>query len=127
MGSSAVRAIDHVQLAMPAGAEDELRGFYVGVLGLTEVPKPAELASRGGAWFEDGPIKVHLGVDPDFRPAKKAHVAFLVDDVAALLARCRAAGLDIEGGTPVDGVVRGFVFDPVGNRIELTQPKVTSS
>ena len=67
--------LDHVQLAMPAGEEEAARRFYVGLLGLTEVPKPAEQRRRGGCWFEAGTVRVHLGVDPDFRPARKAHPA----------------------------------------------------
>ncbi len=69
-------AIDHVQLAMPAGEEDKARAFYNGLLGLAEVAKPAELAKRGGAWFEVGSMKVHLGVESEFVPARKAHPAF---------------------------------------------------
>ena len=68
-----IRAIDHVQLAMPAGREDDARAFYAGLLGLSEVPKPPHLAARGGCWFETRDVKIHLGVDPDFRPARKAH------------------------------------------------------
>ena len=84
-----VNSIDHVQLTMPAGAEDQVREFYAGVLGLTEVPKPPELAKRGGAWFEGPSIKLHLGVEQEFRPARKAHVGFIVDDVAVLVDICR--------------------------------------
>src|SRR5262249_25076277 len=72
-----IRAIDHVQLSMPAGRESEARAFYEGILGIPEVPKPAHLTTRGGCWFERGSLKVHLGVEPDFRPAKKAHPAFI--------------------------------------------------
>src|SRR6187551_1552795 len=73
-----VVAIDHVQLAMPAGGEDRARAFYAGILGLAEVPKPPPLAPRGGCWFESDTVKVHLGVEPDFQPATKAHPAFVV-------------------------------------------------
>ena len=73
--------LDHVQLAMPAGREADAVAFYEGVLGITQVPKPSHLAARGGCWFERGDLKVHLGVEADFRPATKAHPAFLVDDV----------------------------------------------
>ena len=75
-----LEAIDHVQLAIPAGGEDAARAFYVGVLGLVEQPKPPELAKRGGCWFE-GAVKVHCGVEEPFRPARKAHIAFWVNDV----------------------------------------------
>src|SRR5882724_1289705 len=77
--------IDHVQLAMPAGGEQKARAFYAGLLGIPEVPKPPELARRGGAWFESGELRIHLGVDADFRPAKKAHPALQVSDLKALL------------------------------------------
>ncbi len=118
-----IRAIDHVQLSMPAGEEARARAFYGGVLGLPETPKPPELAKRGGAWFENGAVRLHLGVDKDFRPATRAHVALIVDELEALLARCREAGMRVEEGAEIEGVERGFVFDPFGNRIELVQPK----
>ncbi len=86
-----LESIDHVQLAMPPGAEDEARKFYVGFLGLHEVPKPANLAVRGGAWFESEHVAIHLGVEKDFRPARKAHVAFLVSDVGAMARAARSA------------------------------------
>ena len=74
-----VRHIDHVQLAMPAGREDEARAFYEDVLGIPEIAKPAHLAARGGCWFERGPLKVHVGVEENFVPARKAHPAFIVE------------------------------------------------
>lgn len=116
-----VLEIDHVQLAMPAGCEDEARAFYVGVLGLEEEPKPAHLAARGGAWFRGGEARLHLGVDGDFRPATKAHPALLVDDLAVLVARLRAAGAEPTTDQPLDGYERLYVSDPFGNRIELMQ------
>lgn len=111
--------IDHVQLAMLEGREDEARAFYVGVLGLTEVPKPPLLAKRGGAWFEAGDVKIHVGIDPNFRPSPKAHVAIVVDDLDALLARCTRAGVRVvPDDAPIPGWRRAYVFDPFGNRIE---------
>ena len=112
-------AIDHVQLAMPAGGEDKARAFYAGLLDLPEVPKPAELAGRGGCWFEAGALRVHLGVDPDFRAARKAHPAFVVDDLASLSAALAEAGHPVTPDSPLGGRPRGFVADPFGNRIEL--------
>jgi hypothetical protein len=112
----ALRAIDHVQLAMPAGGEDHARAFYTDVLGIPEVPKPAALAARGGCWFEAGPVRVHLGVDDGFRPARKAHPALLVDGLAAFV---DAAGLAFTWADDVPGLVHGYVDDPFGNRIEL--------
>jgi len=113
--------IDHVQLAMPAGGEEQARTFYGDLLGLPEFAKPAALAARGGCWFEDGPLKVHLGVDPDFRPARKAHPAFLVDDLAGLVARLAAGGHPIVEDMPIEGETRVFTQDPFGNRIELIE------
>jgi len=112
-----LRAIDHVQIAIPVGGEAEARPFYGDLLGLTEVPKPAELAKRGGCWFELGAVKVHLGVEQDFRANVKAHVAFEVDDVAGLAARAAAAGFKVT----VDGE-QTYIFDPFGNRLEFVPP-----
>ena len=118
--------IEHVQLAMPASGEDDARAFYEGVLGLPEKPKPVALARRGGVWFEQGALKVHLGVEPDFRPATKAHPAFIVDDLAMLVERCRDAGYEVIPDEPVPGYERAFVFDPFGNRLEFMEPKPDS-
>ena len=115
-------AIDHVQLAMPAGAEDAARAFYAGVLGLTEVPKPAVLAVRGGAWFERGAVRIHLGVELDFRPAKKAHPAILVDDLTALRRALEDAGCPVHAGETLESGERLFTDDPFGNRLEFIQP-----
>lgn len=114
-----LRHIDHVQLAMPAGGEDEARAFYGGLLRLPEVSKPPALAARGGCWFEHDGLKVHLGVDPEFRPARKAHPAFVVDDLESLAAALLAAGVSVEEGEPIDGIERAFAHDPFGNRLEL--------
>lgn len=116
-----VVAIDHVQLAMPAGGEDAARAFYADLLGLREVPKPMPLAARGGCWFEVGTVRLHLGVEADFRPAKKAHPALVVTDLAALSARLEAGGHPMRRDDELAGVIRGFVDDPFGNRIELVQ------
>lgn len=114
-------AFDHVQLAMPPGGEAAARGFYAGVLGLAERTKPADLAARGGCWFERGAVRVHLGVEPEFRPARKAHPAFRVADLDALLARCRAAGATVDVIEQRDEGRRSYVDDPFGNRIELVE------
>ena len=116
-----ITAIDHIQLAMPQGEEDSARAFYVGLLGFVELPKPAQLAGRGGAWFESGAVRLHLGVETDFRPARKAHPAFLVDDLPALLSRLEADGFSINRDVPLDGYDRAHIADPFGNRIELMQ------
>jgi catechol 2,3-dioxygenase-like lactoylglutathione lyase family enzyme len=114
-----VLALDHLQIAMPKGREAEGRAFYGGVLGLTELPKPPELAKRGGCWFACGPLQLHLGVEAEFSPAKKAHPAFLVTDLAAMEAKVRAAGYSITSDAPSEGRERFFTADPFGNRIEL--------
>lgn len=114
-----VIAIDHVQLAMPPGGEAAVRAFYDGLLGMAEVPKPMPLAARGGCWFESGTVRLHLGVEADFRPARKAHPALVVAGYARLVARLEAAGHAVRADDELAGVVRSFVDDPFGNRIEL--------
>jgi catechol 2,3-dioxygenase-like lactoylglutathione lyase family enzyme len=117
-----VLGLDHVQLAMPLGGEDRARAFYAGVLGMTEVPKPADLAGRGGAWFAARRAQLHLGVEDDFRPARKAHPALVVDDLDGLLARCREAGVQVAPeDVPLPGHRRAHIYDPFGNRIELLE------
>jgi catechol 2,3-dioxygenase-like lactoylglutathione lyase family enzyme len=117
-----VYGIDHIQLAMPSGGEAEMRRFYGGILGLTELPKPAKLAARGGGWFQCGALQLHLGVEADFRPAKKAHPALLVRDLAAMSATLLAAGFELKHDPePIEGFERVFTADPFGNRIELLQ------
>jgi catechol 2,3-dioxygenase-like lactoylglutathione lyase family enzyme len=115
-------SIDHIQLAMPAGEEDKARAFYVNILGFVEIPKPPELAKRGGAWFESGKVQLHLGVEADFRPARKAHPAFIVDDLAAVISAIQQAGYETDTSQPpLAGYNRAHVFDPFGNRIELME------
>lgn len=111
-------AIDHVQLAMPAGREDDARAFFCGVLGMTEIPKPPELAKRGGCWFASGDVQVHLGVEADFRPARKAHPGLRCADLAQILQRLREAEIAYEEDHAT-GTPRAFVHDPFGNRMEL--------
>jgi len=122
-----LEAIDHVQAAMPAGEEAKARSFYSGVLGLPEQPKPPELAKRGGCWFESAAVKVHLGVETPFAPAKKAHIAFRVDDVKALAARARAAGFQVVDDEDLPGHERIYIYDPFGNRLEFLKPLETSA
>lgn len=119
MGETMILRIDHVQIAMPEGGEDLARGFYADLLGLPEVPKPENLARRGGCWFERGEVRVHLGIEKGFRPAAKAHPAFLVDDLGALRERLTAAGIPCQDDEPLEGYLRTYVQDPFGNRIEL--------
>lgn len=112
-------AIDHVQLAMPAGKEETARRFYKDLLGMNEVPKPEELAKRGGCWFESGSVQIHLGVEAEFRPARKAHPALRCAAYDEIVARLRSAGVEIKNDTSIPGVRRCHISDPFGNRIEL--------
>ncbi len=116
-----IECLNHVQLAMPVGEEDAARHFYAEVLGIPEVAKPPHLAKRGGCWFERGALKVHLGVEQDFRAAKKAHPAFTVTDLPRLIARIEAAGFRVVKDEPLEGYNRCYVADPFGNRIELME------
>ena len=115
-------AIDHVQLAMPAGREPEAVAFYEGVLGLAQQEKPPHLAVRGGCWFGDGAVRIHLGVEAEFRPARKAHPALRVDDLDELAARLESAGHPVRDEGGLDGFRQRYVDDPFGNRIELLEP-----
>lgn len=112
-------AIDHVQLAMPQGQEAAARRFYAGLVGMREIPKPAELARRGGCWFESGLVQIHLGVEADFRPAKKAHPALSCSDYEGLVFRLRTASLEVIEAEDIPGVRRCHTHDPFGNRIEF--------
>jgi catechol 2,3-dioxygenase-like lactoylglutathione lyase family enzyme len=117
-----VKALDHVQLAMPRGREDDARAFYEGALGIPEVMKPANLAKRGGCWFERGALKIHLGVEEDFRPARKAHPALIVEGLASLREKLAQSGYPTRTDEPLEGYDRAYVDDPFGNRIELMEP-----
>ena len=117
-----IEAIDHVQLAMPAGREPEAVAFYEQLLGISQQAKPPHLAARGGCWFERGDLKIHLGVEADFRAARKAHPALRVKDLPALVARLSEAGVAIRDDEPLEGYDRVYVDDPFGNRIELLEP-----
>lgn len=112
-------AIDHVQLAAPPGSEDEARRFYGDLLGMHEIPKPAMLAKRGGVWFASGQVQIHIGIEQDFRPARKAHPALRCIDYDGLLERLRAAGIEVDEADDIPEVHRAHVHDPFGNRIEL--------
>jgi catechol 2,3-dioxygenase-like lactoylglutathione lyase family enzyme len=117
--------LDHVQLAMPEGGEAEARRFYADALGLREVPKPLNLARRGGVWFEGkgaGGPRVHLGVERDFRPARKAHPAFVVRGLRDLAADLRARGFEVAADEPLEGFDRLYASDPFGNRVEFMEP-----
>ncbi|MGC9369856.1 MAG: VOC family protein [Paracoccaceae bacterium] len=115
-------SLHHVQLAMPAGGEAAARAFYGTLLGLEETPKPPELAARGGAWFEKGALRLHLGVEEDFRPARKAHPALLAEDLPALAERLERAGASVHWDRNLPGFRRFYTADPFGNRIEVLEP-----
>ncbi|MFL0355788.1 VOC family protein [Erythrobacter sp. GH1-10] len=116
----AIIGLDHIQIAIPAGGEDRARRFYGDLLGMHEVPKPDNL-SPTGCWFERGGVSLHIGVDPEFVPARKAHPAFLVDDLASLRTRLETANIETHDDKPVEGYARFFTFDPFGNRVEFMQ------
>jgi catechol 2,3-dioxygenase-like lactoylglutathione lyase family enzyme len=122
MTRPSIVGIDHVLLSMPGGGEQAARDFYVGVLGLREVPKPPPLHTHGGCWFVSPgseAMSIHLGIDDPFVPARKAHVALLIDDLPGLRAALEAAGAEVRGDDADIGVRRFYAFDPFGNRLEL--------
>lgn len=116
-----VRRIDHILIAMPAGREEDARAFYCGVLGMREKIKPPVLAARGGCWFEIGALQVHLGVENNFIPARKAHPAFIVEDLPGMIEKAVQGGYTVTADEPLEGCDRRHVDDPFGNRIELIE------
>jgi catechol 2,3-dioxygenase-like lactoylglutathione lyase family enzyme len=118
-----VYGLDHVQLAIPPGGEETARRFWAHTLGFVEEPKPPHLAARGGCWFQSGALRLHLGIDRDFHPARKAHPGLLVRGLAAVRARLEAGGYATSEDEPLDGYTRIYVDDPFGNRIELMEPQ----
>ncbi|MDX1690940.1 MAG: VOC family protein [Acidimicrobiia bacterium] len=118
-----IEALHHVQLAMPVGGEEQAVAFYQGVLGVPRVAKPPHLEARGGCWFESGSVRIHLGVEVDFRPARTAHPALQVDDLSGLRHRLVAAGAEVVDGEPLPGFDRSYASDPFGNRVEFLSPR----
>jgi catechol 2,3-dioxygenase-like lactoylglutathione lyase family enzyme len=116
-----ILSLDHVQIAIPIGGETRARDFYTGILGLTEVEKPAEMAGRNSIWFVAGPVNLHVGIEPDFHPAKRAHPALVVNDLDDIVAACERAGHPAKPDTPFNNFRRVHVFDPFGNRLELME------
>ncbi|MGH9006835.1 MAG: VOC family protein [Acidimicrobiales bacterium] len=112
-------ALDHVQFTLPPGREVEADRFYIGVLGFDTEEKPPVLAARGGRWYRSGAVRFHLGADTDFRPATRAHPAFVVADLGAVVTTLAGQGLEVEWDENVPGVGRCYVNDPFGNRLEL--------
>jgi catechol 2,3-dioxygenase-like lactoylglutathione lyase family enzyme len=122
--------LDHVQIAAPIGGEAEARRFFGEICGMTELPKPPEMAKRGGCWFACGAQQIHIGVEADFRAAKKAHPAIRLADEASFLAlaeRLAAHGVAVKHDTEMEPEVRRFfAADPWGNRLELVLHVATS-
>jgi catechol 2,3-dioxygenase-like lactoylglutathione lyase family enzyme len=123
MADPRLAGIDHVQLAIPEGGEDAARAFYGALLGLPEVPKPPALAARGGCWFAAPGVAIHLGVETPFTPARKAHVALLVDDLDGLRNRLATVGASITDDPADIGVRRFHAVDPFGNRLEFVDAR----
>jgi catechol 2,3-dioxygenase-like lactoylglutathione lyase family enzyme len=118
-----VRGLHHAQITIPKGREDEARRFYEGLLGLTEIPKPDVLQGRGGFWLQVGEQQLHVGVEDGVdRTRTKAHLAYIVDSLAALRDRLTAAGYAIDADVPLPGMIRCELRDPFGNRVELIEP-----
>jgi catechol 2,3-dioxygenase-like lactoylglutathione lyase family enzyme len=117
----AILGIDHVQIAVPKAQEAQCLDFYRSVLGLREVEKPEHLKARGGAWFQIGPTQMHVGIDPEPSPKSKRHICFLVGDLAAARSEVAAKGWPVEDEGRAEGLIRFFVRDPAGNRIEIGQ------
>jgi catechol 2,3-dioxygenase-like lactoylglutathione lyase family enzyme len=111
----------HVQLAMPEGEEPRAEAFYAAVLGLERVEKPPELAGRGGCWFRGGGVELHMGIEDEFRPARKAHPAFLVDGLDELEQRLAGRGIEAKRDVELEGHRRFYVDDPFGNRLEFLE------
>ncbi|MGV9244547.1 VOC family protein [Streptomyces sp. NPDC003710] len=120
-------AVDHVQLAAPPGSEDLLRAYYVDVLGMTEIPKPPALAARGGCWFQAGDVQLHLGIEEDFRPARKAHPGLRVSAIEEYAARLASRGAVVTWDDNLPGHRRFYSEDPVGNRLEFLEPVATDA
>jgi catechol 2,3-dioxygenase-like lactoylglutathione lyase family enzyme len=110
---------------MPADAEAKARAFYGELLGLREIPKPVKIASREGVWFQCGNLQLHLGIERDFSPAKKAHPALAIEGYAELLKTLIGAGYEVQEDTSIPEVTRCFTSDPFGNRIELISTDAT--
>ncbi|WP_174615492.1 VOC family protein [Virgibacillus ihumii] len=113
--------IDHVQLAAPKGSEDEARNFFSNILGMEEISKPENLAKRGGVWFKCGTHQLHIGIQEDFIPAKKAHPAFHVENLEGLREQVINQGVKVKEDERLEGAKRFYVNDPFGNRLEFLQ------
>ena len=119
--STFLTGIDHIQIAAPPGSEDVARTFYGDLLGMREIPKPENLKARGGCWFQCGSHELHIGIQQDFMPAKKAHPGFTVNALEQLKSRLEEADYSISEEPPIEGRSRFFTHDPFGNRIEFLE------
>jgi catechol 2,3-dioxygenase-like lactoylglutathione lyase family enzyme len=117
-----ILSLDHVQIAIPIASESRARAFYSGILGFTEIEKPPQMTERKSLWFVAGSVNLHLGIEPDFTPAKRAHPAFMVEGLDKILAACDRAGIYSKPDTSFNGFRRVYVFDPFRNRLELMEP-----
>jgi catechol 2,3-dioxygenase-like lactoylglutathione lyase family enzyme len=113
-----IEAIDHVQLVAPVGCEEDARRFFGEVCGLEEIPKPEPLAARGGVWFRCGAQQLHIGVEQEFAPSRKAHPAFRLGSPDELRALADRIG-DVRWDDELGGYERFYAFDPFGNRLEF--------
>jgi catechol 2,3-dioxygenase-like lactoylglutathione lyase family enzyme len=120
---SQIAHLDHLQIAAPEGCESAARNFYGGLLGMREIEKPESLRARGGCWFECGPQQLHVGVEKDFRPAKKAHPAFAATNLDDLRQALLARGVKVTEDTTIPGVRRFHTEDPWGNRLEFLESR----
>ena len=116
-----ILSLDHLQIAIPVGSESRARAFYSGILGFTEIAKPPQMAERKSIWFVAGAANLHLSIEPDFTPAKRAHPAFVVEGLDNILAACDRAGISSKPDTSFNSFRRVHVFDPFGNRLELME------
>lgn len=107
---------------MPTGREDDARHFYGDLLGFSELEKPGTLKAGGGVWFATGSVDLHIGVEEPFAPAKKAHVAYQVDDLEAVAESLRNAGFLVKPDDRLPGYRRFYTEDPFGNRVEILTP-----
>ena len=117
----ATPVIHHVMVAIPIGGEATARSYYGELLGLPEVLKPENMAARGGLWFMAGDLGLHLGLDPDFVPARKAHIAYEVSALDGLRTRLESLGYPTRDDVPLVGYRRFHTEDPFGNRVELLE------
>lgn len=117
------RRLHHVQLAIPPGGENRCRAFWGGILGLDEVEKPPALAARGGCWFRGSGVEVHLGVEDDFAPARKAHPGILVGNLRELATSLEAGGVEVTWDGEFPDHDRFYAADPFGNRLEFLEPR----